>query len=76
MTYREMAIETVKLACQDLMDRAEELIPNTEGITSIEVNLRIPTLTDSVSEIPELTVTTNAYPQRMTVEKIIDLTMK
>lgn len=37
MTYREMAIETLKLIGQELIDRAEELIPNTEGIKSIDV---------------------------------------
>ena len=73
MTYREMAIKTVNLACQDLMERAEELIPDTSGITSIEVNLRIPTQTDSLDSLPEVTVTTNAFPRIKTVEKIIDI---
>lgn len=55
------------------MERTEELIPDTEGITSIEVNLRIPTQSDLADSVPELTVTTNAYPKMRTVEKIIDL---
>ena len=46
MTYREMAIETLKLIGQELIDRAEELIPNTEGIKRIDVWTSIPTMSD------------------------------
>lgn len=73
MTYREMAIETLKLIGQELIDRAEELIPNTEGIKSIDVWTSIPTMSDSELCIPEIRVNTSAYPKRITLEKFIKM---
>ena len=73
MTYREMAIETLKLIGQELIDRAEELIPNTEGIKSIDVWTSIPTMSDSELFIPEIRVNTSAYPKRITLEKFIKM---
>ena len=42
MKYREIAIEMLKLMGQELIDRAEELIPSTEGIKDIDVWISIP----------------------------------
>lgn len=73
MTYREMAIEMPKLMGQELIDRAEELIPNTEGIKDIDVWISIPTMSDSELCIPEIRVNTIAYPKRMVLEKFMEL---
>lgn len=73
MKYREMAIEMLKLMGQELIDRAEELIPNTEGIKDIDVWVSIPTMSDSELCIPEIRVNTNAYPKRMALEKFMEL---
>lgn len=73
MTYREMAIEMLKLMGQELIDRAEELIPNTEGIKDIDVWISIPTMSDSELCIPEIRVNTIAYPKRMALKKFMEL---
>lgn len=73
MTYREMAIEMLKLMGHELIDRAEELIPNTEGIKNIDVWTSIPTMSDSELCIPEIRVNTIAYPKRMALEKFMEL---
>lgn len=74
LTYREMAIETVKYTCQDIMDRVEELIPDVkEGVYDITLEINIPTLTDRVHEVPSYTLSVEGYVQRSTAEKIIDL---
>lgn len=73
MTYREMAIEMLKLMGQELIDRAKELIPNTEGIKNIDVWISIPTMSDSELCIPEIRVNTIAYPKRMALEKFMEL---
>lgn len=73
MIYREMAIEMLKLMGQELIDRAEELIPNTEGIKNIDVWTSIPTMSDSELCIPEIRVNTIAYPKRMALEKFMEL---
>ncbi len=73
MTYREQVIETTKLVCQDIIDRIEELIPDTEGGILTEINIRIPTMTDTVDSIPTCEVHTEVYPKMLTVEKIIDI---
>jgi hypothetical protein len=70
MTYKEMAIRSIRLACQDLIDRAEKIIPDINSIFNVEIVLSIPTLTDKIYDIPRLTVTTNAYPDRTLLEKV------
>lgn len=73
MTYKEMAVEVAKIAGQELVDRAEELIPNTEGVKDIDIWIRIPSLSDDSFNIPEIQVSTNVYPKRTAVEKIVKL---
>lgn len=73
MKYREMAIEILKLMGQELIDRAEELIPSTEGIKDIDVWISIPTMSDSEMYIPEIRVNTSAYPKRMALKKFMEL---
>lgn len=73
MTYREMAVEVAKIAGQELVDRAEELIPDTEGVKDIDIWIRIPSMSCKVLDIPEIQVSTNVYPKRTAVEKIAKL---
>ena len=73
MKYREMAIEILKLMGQELIDRAEELIPSTEGIKDIDVWISIPTMSDSDLCIPEIRANTSAYPKRMALKKFMEL---
>lgn len=73
MTYREMAVNTIKLAGQELIDRAEELIPNATNVKNIDIWIRIPSCSDDVFEVPEIEVQTDVYPSRITLNKYIDL---
>lgn len=72
MTYRDMAVSVCKLAGKDLVERAEELIPDTEGVISIDICIHIPSMTDDPYCVPEMNVTTTVYPKRQTRELIID----
>ena len=73
MDYREMAIKTVKIACQDLMDRADEIIPKGESITDIDVIMHIPSLTDDSECIPTISVQVDGYVSRIAFEKICEM---
>ena len=63
MTYREMAIEVAKIAGQELVERADELIPNAEGIKDIDIWIRIPSISDDALDIPDIQV--NVYPKKI-----------
>lgn len=76
MTYREMAIETIKIACQDTLDRVEEIVPDIDCITDIDVVIHIPTLTDDAVVIPEIKIITNAYVRRVAADRIFDMLTK
>lgn len=73
MTYREMAIEVAKILGRELVERAEELIPNTEGVKDIDIWVHIPSLSDNEFNIPEIQVNTNVYPKHVAVEKIVKM---
>lgn len=73
MTYREMAIAVCKIAGEEIIERAEELIPNTEGVKDIDIWIRIPSLSDDPFCVPEIQVDTNVYPKRVAIEKITKL---
>lgn len=68
-----MAVDVAKIAGQELVDRAEELIPDTEGVKDIDIWIRIPSLSDNSFDIPEIQVSTTMYPKRTAVEKIVKL---
>lgn len=59
MTYREMAVKTVELAGQELIDRAEELIPNVTNVKNIDIWIRIPSLSGDTFDVPEIEVQTD-----------------
>ena len=74
MTYREMAVAVCKIAGEELIERAEELIPNTDGVKDIDIWIRIPSLSDYSFCVPEIQVDTNVYyPKRAAIEKIAKL---
>jgi len=70
MTYRELAIASCKIAGEDLIERAEELISDTEDIRDIDIHIHIPSLSDDPYCVPELEVCTNVYPKRSRIEFI------
>ena len=75
MTYREMAVAVCKIAGEELVERAEELIPNAENVKDIDIWIRIPSLTDDTFAVPEIEVSTNVYPKHKSIEKIAKLTL-
>ena len=70
----EMAVKLLKMMGQDLIDRAEELIPDTEGVKDIDVWLRIPSLSRD-QELPEIQISTNIRSKAYTSNKIMKLLM-
>lgn len=72
MTYREMAVEATKIAGKELMERADELICNTEGVKSINIWVNIPSLDDNPYVVPEIEVHTEVYPRRETLMKMLE----
>ena len=73
MNYRDMAVAVCKIAGQDLIDRAEDLIPKVECVKNIDIWIRIPSLTDDPLCVPEIEVSTNLYPIKAIVSKIANL---
>ena len=76
MDYRNMAINVIKIAGQELIDRAEELVCNTDMIKDVDIWIRIPSLTDDPNIVPEIEVSTNVYPRRESLMKIMDLRLE
>ena len=76
MTYRDRAVAACKMAGEELVQRAEELIADTESIKGVDIWIRIPSLSDDPCCIPELQVTTNVYPKRINIYKLIEETAK
>lgn len=70
--YRECAIEAVKLAGQELIDRAEELIPNTKGIKNVDIWIRIPSATDDPLNVPEMNVSVDVYPRKSALQSFLN----
>lgn len=64
MTFRERAVETLKVMGQSLVDKADELIPHTRNVKEVSVWLRIPSLSDDPDSIPEIQVSTDIYPSK------------
>lgn len=73
MTYREMAAGIIRIAGEELTQRAEELVPNTEHISDITISIKIPSLTDDKACIPSIQISTSVYPRHIAEEKIINL---
>lgn len=73
MTYREQAIEVLKIAGRDLQERAADFIPDISNVRDISVWIRIPSKTDDPAMIPEIEVTTNVYPKKELLHEVIEL---
>lgn len=69
MKYREKAVEAIRLAGQELMNRAEEFVPDAERVINTEIVIRIPTNTEVVI-MPTLEVRTEVAPSRIMLDKI------
>ena len=76
MTYRDLAVSACKMAGEELIQRAEELILDTEGIKDIDIWIKIPSLSDDPCCVPEFNVTTNVYPKRVNIYKLTEEAMK
>ena len=72
MEYREQVVEVLKIVGRELIERADELVPDAEYVTDTDIRIHIPTDTGMLA-IPEISVTCNVFPIRTTVEKIIDI---
>lgn len=73
MTYREMAVEALKLAGEELINRADSLIPHAERIENVDIWIRIPSLTDNTLDVPTVEVTTDVAPTSFMLNKIISM---
>ena len=73
MTYREMAVEALKLAGEELINRADSLIPNAERVEQINVWVRIPSLSDNALEMPTIEVETDVAPTSFMLDKFLSL---
>lgn len=70
MSYRERAVEAVKTMGQELIDRADELIPNAQRVSNINIWLRIPSLGETL-EMPEIEVEVDVLPSKIVINKMI-----
>ena len=73
MTYRERAVAALKAFGEELINRAEELIPNAQKVKSINVWIKIPTLSDNTFDLPEMEIECEVYPSRVTLKKIMEI---
>lgn len=64
MTFRERAVETVKMMAQDLFNRADELIPDAKRVKEVDIWIRIPSLSDDPDILPGIQVSVDVFPSR------------
>lgn len=78
MNYRKMAVEVVKIVGQEIVDRAEELIPNAESFNDIDIRVCIKSLSEVDFRIPEIQVNTDAniYLKNEAIEKISNMILE
>lgn len=78
MNYRKMAVEVVKIVGQEIIDRAEELVPHIESFNDIDIQVRIKSLSEVDFRIPEIQVNTDAniYLKDEAVEKISNMILE
>lgn len=67
MTYRERAVEALKIFGAELSERAEELIPDAHRVKDMNVWIRIPSLSDNLNDVPEIEVSVNIFPETKTI---------
>ena len=70
MGYREEAVAFVKHACQDMIDRINDIIPrDTKTAYSIKLSINIPTRSDDKYDLPNFEISMSAYPSRGIIEE-------
>lgn len=67
VTYREMAVEVVKLVGRELSLRADELVPDVNYCKEMSILVRIPSISDDLDAAPEIEVNATVYPTRKTL---------
>lgn len=72
MTYRERAVEALKIFGKELSERAEELVPDAKRVRDVNVRVRIPSLSDNLNDIPEIEVSVNVFPETKTITEFRD----
>lgn len=72
-SYRENAIDILKIVGKELTENAEEYIPDLEAVKNIDVWIRIPSLSDDPRTIPEIEVSTTVYPKYKTISQILEV---
>ena len=72
MKYREQVVEVLKIVGRELIERADELVPDAKYVTDTDIRIHIPEYADK-PQIPEISVTCNVFPTIATVQKIIDM---
>ena len=73
MTYREEMIEIIKIACQDVIDRVDDLVPKSDGLFNVDLVIHIPSITDEADSIPTIKLNTEGYTTKLATEKILEL---
>lgn len=76
MTYHDKALKLIKLACQDLINRSNEIIPNVEGMYKTTITLIIPietNTTEIVAEAPTIKVEYESYSSRDVIKEIYNI---
>ena len=69
MNYHMRAVEAIRMAGQELINRAEEFVPDAERVINTEIVIRIPTNREVVI-MPTLEVRTEVAPSRIMLDKI------
>ena len=72
MTYRERAVEALKIFGAELSERAEELIPDAHRVKDVNIWIRIPSLSDNLNDVPEIEVSVNIFPETKTILEFRD----
>jgi hypothetical protein len=67
MTYRERAVEALKIFGAELSERAEELIPDAHRVKDVNIWIRVPSLSDNLNDVPEIEVSVNIFPETKTI---------
>lgn len=63
MSAKEDFVERLKLAAQEVIDNAEDIVGEHDMMTEVEVRIRISTLSDSLD--PEISVNKVFYSDRV-----------
>lgn len=70
MSYRDNAVETLKKAGKDLIDIADNIVPNTENLYSVTFDMSISV--DANDHLPNITykISSETYPETKTLNEL------